>query len=80
MKARNVYGDGLYSDSLVTKASKVPDTPSVLKSINPTEATGMNYNKVFISWDKPNAQGSDLTHYLVQIKRLNNSNVDTYYD
>lgn len=75
-----MYGDGIYSDILVTKASKVPDAPSVLKSINPTEGAVMNYKKVFISWNKPNAQGSVLTHYLVQIKRLNNSNVDTYFD
>jgi hypothetical protein len=40
----------------------------------------MNYNKVYISWNKPNSQGSALTHYIVQIKKLNNSNVDTYFD
>ena len=73
LRAKNVWGWGVYSDVTTVKAAREP-----LKMTNVATSVDAATGDLVISWQEPNIQGDAITEYLVEIANKDQSTWSEY--
>jgi hypothetical protein len=70
VRAKNIYGWGNWSTTLVVPTGTVPDTPNKMVVINPRTSTTdftPNVKEISISWSAPRENGAKISRYTIQL-------------